>query len=246
MKNSGSVNGPSALGVAVVFLVLTTQGGSAQEATGRVIDGSTGTAIPGAVLLVLDSARTRVEATLVDSAGRYVVEFPSAGRHYLAAEAFGYTTAVSPPIDLPAGTRFELDLELLPDPIALAPIEVSVRNEELEQWVTLRGHEANPAARMGYRSIQGRRIVEARAKAQDNTDFLRWLYVPISHGRTVCIKVRNECADLYLDDRKVPAELIETFDLSTVVAVLAVPYDFRPNEFHFFTAGFDFSVNPGR
>jgi len=237
VQKNGSVNGPFALGIAVLVLALTTQGGSAQEATGRVIDASTGTAVPGAVLLVLDSARTRVGATLVDSAGRYMVEFPSAGRHYLAAEAFGYQTAVSPPIDLPAGIHFELDIELLPDPIALDPFEVSVRNEELEQWVTLRGHEANPAARMGYRSIQGRRIVEARAKARDNTDFLRWLYVPISHGRTVCIKVRNECDDLYLDDRKVPAELIETFDLSTVVAVLAVPYDFRPEADPFVVGG---------
>jgi hypothetical protein len=228
------------LAVAILGLAFPPASAQAQQVSGRVLDQAAGVAIPVAAVFVLDSAQAQVASTLVDSIGRFRVVFPRVGRYYLAAESFGYVRMISPPIELPAETSVEFDLELAPDPIALDPLAVSVRNEEMEQWLTLRGQEGNPSAKFGFRLIQGGRITEARGRARDNTDFFRWLYIPISHGRQVCITVQRECAEVYLDDRWIPAEQIESYDFANIIAIVAVPIDDGPNELHLFTTAFDF------
>ena len=161
----------------------------------------------------------------------------------------------SPLVAVSAGGRYELDLEIRSEPIRLDPLLVTVRNEEMERWLTLRLGQ-NPNALFGYRAIQGLRLEEAKLKSEDNTELLRWLFVPVSHGVDVCLGSRMptiergtqrigppECGKLYVDDIPVPAEHIDDIDIESVAVVVTFG---RPPSVHLFTRAFDWSARPQR
>jgi hypothetical protein len=160
--------------------------GSAQEVRGRIVDAENGAAVGLAAIFLLDAERNPMQAGAADIEGNYRVVIPGAGEYYLVVERLGYFENESPLFAVGAAGTYAVDFEMRPEPIRLDPLQVTVDNESLERFLTLR-LGVHPATLRGYRSIQGVRLQEAKLKAKDNTDLLRWLYVPVSHGSSVCI-----------------------------------------------------------
>ena len=160
--------------------------GQAQEIRGQIVDSSTGWPVHTAGVFLLDEDRRQVALSVADSLGRYVVRAPGAGVYYLYVQRIGYYEVESPLVAASDGATYELDLEIRAEPIALDPLLVTVRNEQMERWLTLR-LGGNPNELLGYRAIQGIRLETAKLKSDDNTELLRWLFIPVSHGIDVCL-----------------------------------------------------------
>lgn len=122
----------------------------------------------------------------------------------------------------------------------------------MERWYAL-ALGVNPNSFPGFRVIQGR-LEEARLKVKDNTDLLRWLYVPVSHAQEVCSGSRMPsidrrtlaiseapCGQLYVDGLFVPAEHLDQLDKSEITVVVLL----LPNV-EIFTFGFDWASRPAR
>lgn len=219
---------------------------SAQEISGRAMDAANGNPVALAEVELLDSANVRVAATTSNSFGRFVLTAPVAGGYYVAIRRIGYTDMTSPLVMLTAGKRYDIDFEVEPVPFRLEGVEVTVENEKRDDWLRreLRSH---PNAIPGFRLIQGARLEEAKGKSDDNTELLRWLYIPVSHGRRVCVhSLFDRCGQLYVDGRWVPNEHIDTFDMEPVVAVVTVGRRMAGGRVYLFTRDFRWDRNWGR
>ncbi|MDX1647195.1 MAG: carboxypeptidase-like regulatory domain-containing protein [Longimicrobiales bacterium] len=163
---------------------------AAQSIRGRVLDGSNGQPVPMAAVLLVDRDRDRVATAMADSTGHFQISTPGAGEFMLVVERFGYLPVESPLLAVSADGAYGIDFELRPEPLGLSPITVTVRNEELIDWLTLE-MGSNPAAAFGFRVLQGSRLQEAKLKGEDNpTETLRWLYIPVWHGGD-CVRVNQ-------------------------------------------------------
>lgn len=224
-----------------------------QEVRGRVLDSSTAAPVAMAGVFLLDSAREVRASALADSVGRFALRVSGGGAHYLFVQRIGYFETESPLLALEDGGSYELDVEMRPEPIRLDPLRVTVRNEEMERWLTLE-LGGNPNAVPGFRAIQGARLEAARLEASDNADLLRRLYVPVSHGREVCLGHRmpsvdrrtgavgeQPCGGLFVDDLPVPAEHLEEIDKREIAVIVLLPPNVR-----LYTYAFDWTMRPGR
>lgn len=239
---------------------------SAQEIRGTVTDESNGSAVGLAAVILLDGERNPVRTSIADVQGQYVLTVPGAGEYYLVAERLGYFERESPLLAIGGEGVFGADFELRPEPIRLDPLEVTVTNEQLTDFLTLQLHrEGNPAALKGFRAMQGERVARAQIEADDTTDFLRLLYVPVSHGQEVCIGSHGmgtglparmsyervmaaqarpdptaSCGTLFVNGFRCPNEQIEALDRYRVSAVVVLP-----GEVHLFTRDFDWTMKAG-
>jgi hypothetical protein len=167
-------------------LVVTAPAG-AQVVSGRVIDSTNGAPVSLVGVHLLDRQRDHVAITVADSLGRYFLTVPDSAEYFIVAQRYGYTDLESPLLAISNQRDYDLDLELTPAPIGLGGVTVTVRNEEVIDWLT-REFGVNPSEAFGFRLLQGARLEEAKANAEyEPTGTLRWLYVPISHGRCVSI-----------------------------------------------------------
>lgn len=155
---------------------------SGQVVHGRVVETGTDAPVALAGVFLLDADREIVRSVLADSVGRFRITAPSAGEYYLLVQRLGYFETESHLVALSDGGDYALDIEVRSEPIRLDPLLVTVRNKEMERWYTL-ALGVNPNSLLGFRVIQGARLAEARLKATDNTDLLRWLYIPVSPHR---------------------------------------------------------------
>ena len=227
----------------------------AQEIRGRVIDASSGAPVGLAGVFLLDADRDVVVGSATDTAGYYRIEAPAMGEYYLFVERLGYFENESPLLAVGSDGPFAVDLEMRPEPIPLDPLEVTVRNERLERFLTL-DLGVNPNSLFGYRAIQGVRLQEAKLKARDNTDLLRWLYIPVSHGRRVCINAggralperggnrdmgERQCGKLRVDGFVVRNEHIESVDFDRIAVVVTLPGEVR-----LYTREFEWDYRSGR
>ena len=195
---------------------------SAQEISGRALDAASGNPVALAEVELLDGANVRVAATTSNSFGRFVLTAPVAGEYYVAIRRLGYADMRSPLVMLTDDKRYDIDFEVAPEPFRLEGVDVTVDNEKRDDWLR-RQLGRPPNSIRGYRLIQGARLEEAKGKSDDNTELLRWLYIPVSHGRRVCVlSLFDQCGQLYVDGRWVPNEHIDTFDMESVVAVVTV------------------------
>ena len=64
--------------------------GAAQPIAGVVVEEGTGTPIPGAMVILFDSTGTQVGRTLTNAAGRFLMQAPDPGPHYITVERIGY------------------------------------------------------------------------------------------------------------------------------------------------------------
>ncbi len=128
----------------------------------------------------------------------------------------------SPFFTLAEGRRYALDFEVEPLPFRIEGVKVTVANERRESWLK-QEFGRNPNTVRGFRLIQGARLHEAKGKSDDNTELLRWLAIPVSHERRVCVlSLFDQCGQLYVNGRLVPNEHIDSFDMSSIVAVVTI------------------------
>jgi hypothetical protein len=161
---------------------------AAQLVRGTVVDASRGQPIPTAAVFLLNRERDHVAIIVADSLGRYVVQVPEAGEYYLVAQRFGYVDMETPLLRIGVERNYGLDLELRPQPLGLEGIEVTVRNEEVVDWLTLE-FGVNPSEAFGFRIVQGGQLAIAKERGTfDPTNTLRFLYVPISHAGE-CVRI---------------------------------------------------------
>lgn len=237
------------------FLLATAAPLCAQQIQGRVVDAASGAPVALAGVFLLDADRDVLRGSSTDEAGYYRIEAPEPGEYHLFAQRLGYFENESPLLAVGADGPYGVDLEMRPEPIRLNPVEVTVRNERLERFLTL-DLGVNPNSIFGYRVIQGVRLQEARLKARDNTDLLRWLYIPVSHGRLVCINAggrplperggnRNlgerQCGKLTVDGFVVRNEHIESVDFDRIGVVVTLPGEVR-----LYTREFEWNYRSGR
>jgi len=226
----------------------------AQEVRGRLVDAENGAAVGLAGVFLLDRERELVVGSASDTAGYYAITAPAAGEYYLYVQRLGYFENETPLFEAEAEGSYGVDFEMRPEPFRLDPLSVTVRNEELERFLTLE-IGVNPNSVFGYRSYQGMRVQEAKLKAEDNTDFLRELYIPVSHGIQVCVGSiyrghaqrttgsaggERECGALSVDGYDLPNEHIEEIDLDKIAVVVVFPGSVR-----LYTRDFDWTFRPG-
>lgn len=99
------------LGAIVLGLLLSPTPGPAQSVHGRILDGTSGSAMPGVILSVLDSRGAPVAAVLSDSLGRYHVQVARHGRYRLRADMVGHVSRLSAEIALLDDNPVEFDFE---------------------------------------------------------------------------------------------------------------------------------------
>lgn len=168
--------------VAVSLGLLRASDATAQTVRGTVLDASNGRPVALAGVYLLDRERNSLVVAVADSLGRYGLSVPDSGEYFLVAERFGYHDLESPLLAISDERDYGLDLELRPQPLGLEPLNVTVRNEQVIEWLT-REFGVNPTGAFGFRLLQGERLAEARTKGGNRpTETLRWLYIPVSHG----------------------------------------------------------------
>lgn len=255
-----------AMGMSAMALVAPADS-SAQAIQGRVTDAENGAAVGLAAVIVLDATRDPILMAGADVEGFYSIELPEAGEYIIVVERLGYFENESPLVAIAAEAVLSADFELRPEPFRLDPLEVVVENEALEDFLTLE-YGIHPATMPGFRSYQGIRLAEAKLKAADNTDLLRELYIPISHGREVCVGTfgagtelpermgyervmaaqdasnsvdpRRQCGQLILDGIRCRNEHIEEIPMDQIAVVVTVPGEVR-----LYTRDFDWTFKPG-
>lgn len=92
---------------------------AAQTVAGTVTDRWTGAAVPGTVVVLLDTAGGRHDAAVSDAEGRYTVRASSPGAFRLRAERVGYATASSPVLTLAAGEQATHSLSIVTSVVTL-------------------------------------------------------------------------------------------------------------------------------
>lgn len=234
----------------------------AQQIRGRILDSENGRPVAYASVVLLNSVRAPVLAGTANNEGIYRVSVPGLGHYYLLVERIGYLRRVTPPLAVESMRDFHVDIEIRPEAFRLDSLTVTVENEQLEDFLSLRFGQ-HPATVAGYRAIQGLRLAEAKMKARDNTDLLRWLYVPVSHGRQVCVGTfgapraarsysalsegwsgasggGGQCGALYVNDHRCRNEHIETIDMAEITVVVVVR-----GAVHMYTRDFDWTFRSG-
>lgn len=260
---------------AIALLAALADQGHAQLIRGRVVDSANGSPVELAAVWLLDRDRGQVDLAMADSVGRYFLTVPSSGEYVIVAERFGYFETESPLLAISDDRDYDLDLELRPEPMGIRGVDVAVRNEQVVDWLTLEiGRD--PTEFFGFRVLQGSRLQQAKTRAKFNpTETLRWLFIPVQHGRCVSINVvhrseivspmtgprgrpfdpsgvpagtvaRDEVAStsgsdpdecsagsLYVNDRRIPNDRIDSIDLRTIAVVVTLPNTVRMYTYDF-------------
>ena len=97
----------------------------AQVVRGVVVDEASGRAMPGIVVVLLDSAGKRLAGVLADDAGRYAIRITIPGRYALRAERIGYRAEAPTPVKLAIGETVEVRLVTRPIPVVLGAVRVT-------------------------------------------------------------------------------------------------------------------------
>lgn len=172
----------SCLAGALLALACWADPASAQTVRGVVRDASRDGPVSLAGVYLLDRDRGTVDAAMADSLGHYAVTIPETGEYFLVATRYGYRDMESPLLAISGSRDYDLDLELQPEPFGLAPINVTVRNDQAIDWLK-KELGGNPVQMFGFRLLQGDRLEEAKVKGKYRpTETLRWLYIPVSHA----------------------------------------------------------------
>lgn len=99
----------------------------AQVVEGRLADARSGEAVPGALVVLLDSAGATVARALADPAGRYRLRAPRAGRFRLRADRLGYVSGAPVEVTVGVDGAARRDLRVGAAPVGLEALEVRAR-----------------------------------------------------------------------------------------------------------------------
>lgn len=111
----------------VAFLTLYTGGADAQVVRGIVVDAASGRAVPGAVIVLLDSAGRRLVGVFAGDDGRYALRAAAPGRFRIRAERIGFRSDAGREVTLGAGETIDLPLVTRPVPVTLSAVTVTAR-----------------------------------------------------------------------------------------------------------------------
>ena len=100
-------------------------GSGAQVVRGVVVEAGSGSALPGVVVVLLDSTGRRLAGVLVGDDGRYAVRAMAPGRYAVRAERIGYRADAPTPVILGAGQTVDLRLETRAIPVVLGAVRVT-------------------------------------------------------------------------------------------------------------------------
>ncbi len=100
-------------------------GSGAQVVRGVVVEAGSGTALPGVVVVLADSAGKRLAGVLVGDDGRYAIRAMAPGRYAVRAERIGYRADAPTAVTLAAGQTVDLRLETRPIPVVLGAVRVT-------------------------------------------------------------------------------------------------------------------------
>lgn len=98
--------------------------GAGQPVAGVVLEMGAGTPVPAAMLLLFDSAGTRVDRTMTNAAGRFSLHAHAPGLHRVTVERIGYADWSTGPFRLEAPGR-ALTIEVPFEAITLEGLDVS-------------------------------------------------------------------------------------------------------------------------
>ena len=98
---------------------------AAQVVRGTVVDEASLRAVPGVVVVLLDSAGKRLTGVLTDEDGHYAIRAAGPGRYGLRADRIGFRAAAPSPVTLRAGESVELRLVTRPVPVVLSAVQVA-------------------------------------------------------------------------------------------------------------------------
>lgn len=119
---------PRSVDLVVVLLALFgVSDAHAQSVIGRVIDTSSGAAIPTAEVALLEAGGRPVALGVTNSTGWFHLRLAEAGVYQLAASGPGYEELIADSIQVDAGAELELELRLGPRPYEVEGIEVVTR-----------------------------------------------------------------------------------------------------------------------
>ncbi|MDX1494153.1 MAG: carboxypeptidase-like regulatory domain-containing protein [Longimicrobiales bacterium] len=200
---------------------------ASQLATGRITDESTGEAVAGAMVTMLDASRDVVRRVVSGPAGQYTIQAPEPGEFWLTADFLGYQRLESPLLALGEASTVTVDFELPVDPIELEGLEVAAeRDEELRQRVRMWGVRPDD---LGPRWVDRKQIerwqaaedfgVALRAQAIAGVEVIRSI---VGNGMPgVCVSIRNGGCALVVwtgqPGSQVTAGLIPPMSLGAVV-----------------------------
>lgn len=138
---------------------------AAQTLSGRVLDQSTDRPVAGAAVALVSRDGTERPRVLTDIAGRFTLAPPRAGEYRLLATRLGYFETRSPLLALVVDGRASIDLTLVPAPIGLEGLDVSVEESASE----LLGEFGLTAAALGSRWIDRREMDAIQSKRDVGT-----------------------------------------------------------------------------
>jgi len=145
----------------------------AQQLVGRVVDERTGLAVRGAVVRLLGRDGRTDAYAVTDSVGRFTLVPSAEGEFMLQARGFGYHPASSPLLSLKSEGVVQLDIGLVPAPVGIEGVTVSVEREAEALLRTL-GHSPRS---LGLRWID-RPTIEATPVPLGTRDIIRWRGIP--------------------------------------------------------------------
>jgi Carboxypeptidase regulatory-like domain len=210
-----------------------------QVFSGEVVEEITGRAIEGAAVSVVDSMGIVVSITVSGEEGRFAVAAPSQGRYVLLVSMDEFQSLVSPSIPLRVGEEIELDLELIPIPIELPGLEVTVDPlQRARQELANRGIRLED---LGQRFIDEEEV-DRRFSARDIGDVITARGLPGIHmirpenvggsggDRFLCVAQQRartgsgmtRCSLVILDGRAVPLKMAIDIPISYIKAVVVL------------------------
>jgi|GEM_PF-173277 len=95
-----------------------------QTVQGQLLESEAGSAVEGALVLLLDEAGTEQDGYLTNDAGRFLLKAPRPGRYTIRAERIGLETVTSETIQLSSGQVFGIQLQMSLAPILMEELRV--------------------------------------------------------------------------------------------------------------------------
>lgn len=99
------------------FMALVPLRGTAQPVAGAVVEAGTGAPVPGAMVILFDSAGTRVARKLTNGIGRFLFQATGPGLHYITVQRIGYadwTTDLFAPEELDDILTIRVSVQAIP------------------------------------------------------------------------------------------------------------------------------------
>ena len=125
-----------------------------QTLLGRVLDQASEAPVPGAIVSLVTRDGAARAQQITDSIGRFTLSPPEADEYFLIADGFGYEETRSPLFALGTEGTAPIELMLVPEPLGLPGLEISVEEEASQE---LRSFGLSPAE-LGNRWIDREKI----------------------------------------------------------------------------------------